>query len=89
MLAQTIAEKLKAAGVTVKSYEEGDDALDGEVVITDEVSVQVGVLGDYAEVHRQCPDMSFQHYGDTTDLEKIIADIRKARDDAEAERIKP
>lgn len=41
MKAATIAAHLRASGLPVVSYSEGDEALDGEVVIDDVLSVQV------------------------------------------------
>ena len=85
MLASTVAQRIRAAGIEVKSHSEGDESLDGEVTITDRVSVQVGFFENYLEVNLMRgtgDDIEFEHYGHTTDINKVVEDIRKALSEA-------
>lgn len=80
--AATIAKKLRAAGVPVLEVTEGDYDLDGEIKITDRVSVQVGTLKPYLSVGCWSIDgESMSHYPERTlrTFDRLLDDINKAR----------
>lgn len=83
MLAKEVAEKLKAAGIVVTKVAEGDYNEDGEVTITDRVTVQVGYFSSYMHVVQQLDDETFQFYPEAPDVPTLVADIRKALAPAE------
>ena len=78
MKAETLAKQLEQAGVTVKSFKEGDDQADGAVYITDRVHVQVAVFGDYMNVVRETPDHKYKFYPESSGGQQLIEAIRTA-----------
>lgn len=78
MKAKTVAEKLKAQGIAVLNYTEGDEWEDGEVIITELVHVQVPTFGARPGVVRENADETFTFYPARKDIEQLKADIGDA-----------
>ena len=72
-----IATKLRSNGFTVLKTTEIEYDVDGEVAITDEVSVQVG--DNYMNVVKSLDNgNSFKFYRNTNSIKNIISDINSA-----------
>jgi hypothetical protein len=83
MTPESIAAFLRKYGFTVQSWTDGDEQIDGEVKVTDTISVQVGQFHDYAIVSRVDLDRGLiTHCPERGPRQKalILADIRKLLD---------
>lgn len=78
MQAKTVAQKLKARGINVIDYVEGDDWEDGMVRITELVHVQVPTYGRGANVVQECDEETFLFKPRRMSLDALIKDIRAA-----------
>lgn len=81
MNAAKIARSLKLHGLTIKSVEEGSHDVDGMVVVTALVHVQVPTYGRTINVVAESADgEAFEFYPErrASDIAGIVADIRKA-----------
>lgn len=78
--ADRISLALAQLGVPVLSVKEGNECEDGEINVTDKVSIQVGTFGSYLIVVAELDDETFQFYPErkNTDLAGVIKDVRKA-----------
>lgn len=76
MSAQQVAEHIRAAGLPVKHYSEPDFNVDGEVVVSDAVHVQIG-LG-YVGVVVETEDEAFRFLPARATLDEIVEDITRA-----------
>lgn len=83
--ARAIARLLKAEGIPVRGFAEGDEMVDGEVTISDAVHVQVPSLtDDLPLVCRWSPDREVLYTKPVPSLRSLPAEVRLA--EAEANR---
>lgn len=81
MNAAKIARNLKLQGLTIKSVQEGNHDVDGQVQVTELVHVQVPTFGTKLNVVAQSADgQSFEFFPERkpSDIAGIVADIRAA-----------
>lgn len=78
MYAALTATALRARKIQVRRVVEGDSRLDGEVMITELISVQVATNGSYYGVTHQVSEDEFVCYPLTRSLDKLVAQIREA-----------
>jgi hypothetical protein len=77
------AKRLKALGFNARAISEPDDTVDGQVAITDSVSVSVGwSYAHVVKVHNMTnpdPDAwEWQFYPAAKNYDALVADLRKA-----------
>lgn len=83
MTPESISAFLCKYGFTVQSWTNGDHDIDGEVKVTDTISVQIGQFDDYAIVSRMDFDRGvITHCPVRSPNQKalILVDIRKLMD---------
>ncbi|MCV0438953.1 MAG: hypothetical protein K5880_09995 [Hydrogenophaga sp.] len=74
----TLAAKLRATGIGVLGVSEADDAVDGEIALSDKTYVQVHTFEPGWSVGRELPNGNFRHYPSRVRFIDLIADIRAA-----------
>lgn len=78
MKAQVVAEELKRHGFPVLEVTEGDDQVDGCVLITQAVSVQVPYYGTGLNVTKEAKSGIFRLYPMRDSYITLVADIHEA-----------
>lgn len=74
----TLAAKLRATGIGVLSVSEADDAVDGEIALSDKSYVQVHTFEPGWSVGRELPNGNFCHYPPRVRFIDLLSDIRTA-----------